>query len=445
MSEVATKFLTSLAQTVSGMSLYEEGHPARERAVDAVLESILRLQEEIPKPEFTFVGNEIVFQGRPLQSLKRWGWGSRLGAVGVQRLEFTGPVTRDDLEVFLYDVQARLTGVFVSTAGARQSRPTVIQYGVVGLKGQGGGSEDGEGRLADRAVAYTLQEEVAAVDWLHGELKTDSELHLLEAEAIVRSLTVAMHGDQQFMIPLVRLKRFDQYTTTHALNVSVLAMALAEFIGLGPKEVRAFGISGLMHDLGKVTIPEDILNKPGKLTDDERTVMNNHTVAGAQIIIETEKHLELAAVVAYEHHIKIDGGGYPSLRFPRPCHHASNLVHVCDVFDALRTVRPYRGAWEAERVLGLLDEGSGTEFDSDLAQSFIRMMRQWEGQIAEVEREDEALPIGKPADSAPSVSPGEDATDSGPVETASDSGPVEIATDSGSGADASAAGPTEGS
>ena len=405
MSESATQFLTHLAKTVSSMSLYEEGHPARERSVDGVLEAILRLQEEVPKPEFTFVGNEIVFQGRPLHSLKRWGWGARLGGVGVQRLEFTGPVTRDDLEVFLYDVQARLTGVFISTAETRQTRPTVIQYGIVGVKGQGRRLEDGDERKADRTLAYTLREEVEAVDWLHGEIKADSELHLLEAEAIVRSLTVAMHGDQQFLIPLVRLKQFDQYTTTHAMNVSVLAMALAEYIGLGPREVRAFGISGLMHDLGKVTIPEDILNKPGKLTDDERAVMNNHTIAGARIIIETEQHLELAAVVAYEHHIKIDGGGYPSLRFPRPCHQASNLVHVCDVFDALRTDRPYRGAWETERVLGLLDEGSGTEFDADLAQSLVRMMRQWEGQIAVVEREDEALPISAPSRSTSDAPP----------------------------------------
>jgi putative two-component system response regulator len=158
------------------------------------------------------------------------------------------------------------------------------------------------------------------------------------------------------------------------------------------------------------------LNKPGKLTDEERTVMNNHPIAGAQIIIETEEHLDLAAVVAYEHHIKIDGGGYPPLRFPRACHQASNLVHVCDVFDALRTDRPYRGAWETERVLGLLDEGSGTEFDHDLAQSFIRMMRQWEGQIAVVEQEDEALPIGVPVGESSGSAPSDDSqASSGPT------------------------------
>jgi HD-GYP domain-containing protein (c-di-GMP phosphodiesterase class II) len=403
----ATEFLTNLAQTVSTMTLYEEGHPARERAIDGVLEAILRLQEDIPTPEFTFVGNEIVFQGRPLHDLKRWGWGQRLGAVGIQRLEFTGPVTRDDLEVFLYDVLARLTGVIISSAEARQKRPTVIQYGIVGIKGQNRRLEDQEEHGAGRHIPYTLREEVDAVDWLHQELREDSHLHLVEAEAVVRSLSVAMHGDQQFVMPLLKLKRFDQYTTTHAMNVSVLAMALAEFIGLGPKEIRAFGISGLMHDLGKVTIPDDILSKPGKLTEEERAVMNNHTIAGAKIIIETEKHLDLAAVVAYEHHIKIDGGGYPSLRFPRPCHQASNLVHVCDVFDALRTDRPYRGAWETERVLGLLDEGSGTEFDWDLAQSFIRMMRQWESQIAVVHQEDDALPIGAPVEPAKGGGPGQ--------------------------------------
>ncbi len=419
MSSSATEFLTNLAQTVLTMTLYEEGHPARERAIDGTLDAILRLQEEIPTPDFTFVGNEIVFQGRPLHALKRWEWGARLGAVGIQRLEFTGPVTREDLEVFLDDVHARLTSETPSSAEARHSRPTVIQYGIVGIKGQGRQAEGGEGRSAGEELTYTLREEVEAVDWLHSELKEDGGLHLLEAEAIVRSLTVAMHGDQQFLMPLLKLKRFDQYTTTHAMNVSVLAMALAEFIGLEPKEVRAFGISGLMHDLGKVTIPEDILNKPGKLTDEERAVMNNHTIAGARISIETQEQLDLAAVVAYEHHIKIDGGGYPSLRFPRTCHQASNLVHVCDVFDALRTDRPYRGAWETERVLRLLDEGSGTEFDHDLAQSFVRMMRQWEGQIAVVHQEDEALPIRAPVEPTNEGGPGQPAA--GDPEGTSDS------------------------
>ena len=246
--------------------------------------------------------------------------------------------------------------------------------------------------LVTATLGFDMAEEIGAVDWLHRELKDGRELHLMEAEGFIRSLSVAMHGDQTFMMPLLRLKHFDQYTTTHAMNVSVLAMGLAEFIGLSPKEVRAFGIAGLLHDVGKVCIPEDILNKPGKLTESEREVMNGHTTHGARLILETEDHLELAATVAYEHHIKLNGGGYPSFTYPRACHRASELVHVCDVFDALRTDRPYRSAWPTEQVLAYIEERAGAEFEPELARAFIQMMRTWEQQIQYVEE-----PVAAPA------------------------------------------------
>jgi len=87
-------------------------------------------------------------------------------------------------------------------------------------------------------------------------------------------------------------------------------------------------------------------------------------------------------VVAYEHHIMINGGGYPALHYARDCHQASKLVHVCDVYDALRTRRPYREAWSSEKTLGYLQERSGLEFDVELCGAFVRMMKQWEGQVA---------------------------------------------------------------
>ena len=158
-------------------------------------------------------------------------------------------------------------------------------------------------------------------------------------------------------------------------------MALAEYLGLSGKEVRTFGVAGLLHDVGKVKIPHDILTKPGKLTPEERAIMNMHTVNGARIIIETEDQLDMAAVVAYEHHIMIDGGGYPTLAFRRDCHYASKIVHVCDVYDALRTNRPYRDAWDSEKVLSYIDEKAGTEFDGELARTFAAMMRSFEDQI----------------------------------------------------------------
>src|SRR6185312_6599243 len=224
-------------------------------------------------------------------------------------------------------------------------------------------------------ISYSLGEEIASVQSMHREVQSRGKLPLAEAEAVVRSLSMAMHGDQQMILPLLQLREFDEYTTTHSLNVSVLTMALAEHLEMSPQDVRTFGIAGLLHDLGKINIPEEILNKPGKLTDEERQVMQSHPVAGARLIIESGRKLDLAAAVAHEHHIMINGQGYPARHYHRGCHKASNLVHVCDVYDALRTKRPYRDAWEAERVLTYIEERAGTEFEPEIAAAFVSMMR----------------------------------------------------------------------
>jgi putative two-component system response regulator len=119
--------------------------------------------------------------------------------------------------------------------------------------------------------------------------------------------------------------------------------------------------------------------------------MNQHPTEGARIIIATQPDLDMAAVVAYEHHIMLNGGGYPSLTYARDCHRASKLVHVCDVYDALRTKRPYRDAWPSAKALAYLEERSGVEFDGKVAHEFVGMMRNWEPRVAML-TEDQPLP-----------------------------------------------------
>jgi putative two-component system response regulator len=165
------------------------------------------------------------------------------------------------------------------------------------------------------------------------------------------------------------------------LNVAVLSMGLAERLGLPPAQVRAHGIAGLLHDIGKTRIPLELLTKPGRLSDEERVMINKHPADGARIIMQSDEELDLAAIVAYEHHIMLNGGGYPLLHYSRPCILASRLVHVCDVFDALRTKRPYRDAWESEKVFAYLLERAGTEFDPDLVSAFVGMLREGEAQV----------------------------------------------------------------
>lgn len=395
------RFLGAFAQALAGMSLYADGHPARARGIDAAYQELVDLQAKHPHPLFTFLGDEVIFGRLPLREMRDWGWSNRLAEAGIQRLEFDDYVTREDFEVFLEDVLARLTMDTIDTAEARQLRPAAIKFGAVGVRG---GSELAEDDILPTAtIAYSLGEEAETIRWLHDEVQQRDTLPLAEAEAVVRSLSVAMHGDQQMILPLLQLKQFDQYTTTHSLNVAVLSMALAEFLGMAPTDVRSFGVAGLLHDLGKVRIPIEVLTKSGKLTPDERVLMNRHPIEGARLILESEQDLDLAAVVAYEHHIMLNGLGYPQLRYRRACHEASNLVHVCDVYDALRTRRPYRDAWPVEQVLPYIEGRAGLEFDPHYVGAFIAMMRKWEAQVAVIA--DERAPLPSAAALVPDPSP----------------------------------------
>jgi putative two-component system response regulator len=151
-------------------------------------------------------------------------------------------------------------------------------------------------------------------------------------------------------------------------------MGLSERLGLSPAEVRAVGVAGLLHDIGKIAIPYDLLVKPGRYTDDERKVIQRHPIEGAKMILERERGLGLAAVVAYEHHIFLNGQGYPAIRYARACHLASRIVHVCDIYDALCTDRPYRQAWEPDQALAYLQEQAGRELEPDLVRAFTEMV-----------------------------------------------------------------------
>jgi putative nucleotidyltransferase with HDIG domain len=398
----AVEFLHALAQALAVVALYPQGHARRQAALEDSYQRLIDLLAVEKRPIFSFLGDEVVLGKQPLREMRDWEWSSRLAGIGMQRLEFDAsvPISLEELDALLDDIVGRLTLRPTGSSEARHDRATGIRFGAVGVGDETEG--DMEEEVPTATIAFSLKDEAETVEWVHEVLQDGGELPLMEAEAVVRSLTVAMHGDQQLMLPLLQLREFDEYTTTHSLNVSVLSMGIAEWLGLGGRDVRAVGVAGLLHDLGKVTVPKEILNKAGKLDDSEREVMNSHPAEGARMILTSDQDLDLAAVVAYEHHIMIDGGGYPSLRYARDCHFSSKLVHVCDVYDALRTKRPYRDSWPAKKVLSYIEEKAGTEFDEEIARAFTAMMQQWEPRLSTL-HEDEAAPDPGPTsdDQAP--------------------------------------------
>lgn len=373
------RFLRSFSQALSTLALYGPSHPVTARVVESAYRDLTELQASNAAIDFTFLPGEVLFGRDLLPELETWDWTSRLAQAGIERLELTGPVAQDHFERFLGQVAAALGMESGSSANVWQDGPATIRFGRLRVGGVESASNPDLLKVA--TLAYSLRDERETVAWLHQEASEEGRIPALEAYGVVQSLSLAMRGGHAMMLPLLELKEFDQYTTTHALNVAVLTMGLAEFLGMGPTMVRGFGLAGLLHDLGKIKIPREILTKPGKLTPEERKIVEAHPADGARMILEGQEPLDLAATVAYEHHLHVDGHGYPTLHYPREAHHASRLVHVCDVYDALRTKRPYRDAWTSAAALSYIRGRAGSEFDPAAVEAFSNMMERWESRI----------------------------------------------------------------
>jgi putative nucleotidyltransferase with HDIG domain len=176
--------------------------------------------------------------------------------------------------------------------------------------------------------------------------------------------------------PLFRLLRHDAKTFTHVTNVTAYAVLLAKELGtFAPDDVQRIAVAALLHDIGKRRVPAEILNKPAKLTPQEREIVERHPRDGYTDLCEFENVSETQRLVAYQHHERIDGRGYP-VRIDRDeIHPWAKLMAVVDVFEALTGERPYRTPMSITDALDYLRKMAGTQFDEEMVECFVQMMR----------------------------------------------------------------------
>jgi HD-GYP domain-containing protein (c-di-GMP phosphodiesterase class II) len=220
-----------------------------------------------------------------------------------------------------------------------------------------------------------LREEIGAVFWIFEEVRERRPLPVLEAEAVTHALYVYARREGQMHVPQLPLHHMSEYHAVHAISVAVLAMGAAELMDYEEKAVRAIGLAGLLHDIGMVRVPVEMLAKTESLSDEERKPITRHPVEGATIITEADANLDLAAVVALEHHLKPDGSGYPKMIFPRQPHRVSSLIGVCDTYHALRSPRPFREAWPTEIVFSYLHQRAGFDFEREAVLALSNLIR----------------------------------------------------------------------
>ncbi|MCI0435354.1 MAG: HD domain-containing protein [Gemmatimonadetes bacterium] len=224
------------------------------------------------------------------------------------------------------------------------------------------------------AQAGPFSEEVEALTWIFDTVREGRALPVIEAEAVVGSLYLHHHEGAGMRISVVPNADMPRYHAVHAVNVSLLAMTLAGETGHDAASARRIGLAAILHDIGMTRVPLEVVTKAGQISDAERDLVTMHPVEGARIIMGAGISLDLAATVAFEHHLKMDGSGYPKLLYPRTPHFASRLVQVCDVFHALMSPRPFRPAWPQEIVMSYLNERAGFEFHTALVEALAKLV-----------------------------------------------------------------------
>jgi HD-GYP domain-containing protein (c-di-GMP phosphodiesterase class II) len=203
-------------------------------------------------------------------------------------------------------------------------------------------------------------------------------IEIKKAKFSVNSLIDIMLLEEQMALSMTAIKDFDDYTFHHSVNVSILSIALGIKLGLNKKRLSELGIAAFLHDIGKVSIPDEILNKVTPFTDEEWKIIRLHPVEGVKTILNTMRidHVTVkSAVVVYEHHLNIDGSGYPPIQPPVKTNLYTNIVAIADRFDAMTSAKVYaREPKSPEEALRILVENAGRQVDPILLKIFIRMM-----------------------------------------------------------------------
>lgn len=230
--------------------------------------------------------------------------------------------------------------------------------------------------VPETPTTVELDTELEAMRWIQNEVREGRALGAAEVQTVAASLHLAMRIDGRLGLPLIHVADMSDYLAIHAINVALLAMALSEYVDFDTDATRKIGVAALLHDIGMTRLPADLAGKPGQISTVERDRIKEHPIEGARVILTSDPSLELAATVAYEHHLKVDGSGYPRLTYPRPGHYVSRLVQLCDIYHALRSPRPFRQPWPRDIIYSFLNERAGFEFHPALAAALTRMTQQ---------------------------------------------------------------------
>ena len=355
MSDKAVAFISDLMTTMSNCALYSKEHPSVALLGDKAVEILESLYAE-DKLSIALFGDKIVINESPLnsKSLHVRSFVKKLRRKGIEKIVIARGVTGAELREFLSEVALadRVAGSYPH-----------ISSGIIEVKLGGSG----------RDVSGIMGENIEKVREIYHGVSRFKELDMTGLEDVVSSFIATIRQEADVLNVISPIKAHSEYTYAHNTNVSVLSIFQAESLGIGKEHLHDIGVAGLLHDIGKMFVPSEVLEKEAKLDSEEWLTMRRHPVYGAMYLATLPDIPKYALVAAYEHHMKYNGTGYPtSGRREGMQNVISQIISISDFFDALRTNRPYRKALEVPVIIGLMEEMSEKkEFNPMLVENFI--------------------------------------------------------------------------
>jgi len=368
MAEDLLRHFTASARAVQ---LYTLDHPIVTRAIGQLSDTLERAHVEAADVVLGIIDRQVIVDGIPVAGVHGATEAiDRFRAIGIERIAFDRGVTGEELLAFVRELaaaQPRRDGDGDDHAATLSSAH--IRVGRLRLQQR---MESGHSDI--RAIQQHYQNAVAGAEAIWEQAQAEGGPDPDLAIGLVEGLASAVGQNRRAMLALTALCRYDNYTFTHMVNVSVLTMAQARSLGVDGALLRQFGLAGLMHDIGKIRTPSEILTKPDRLTETEFAIMMKHPVEGAELLRRRLELPPLAAVVAFEHHLRVDGTGYPANVSRPSLNLATQLCSIADVYDAMRSQRAYQRAFPTDRILNVLKQNDGSRFDQRLVRRFGQLM-----------------------------------------------------------------------
>lgn len=272
-------------------------------------------------------------------------------------------------EAFVIDTDKGRAPVAIDAAPT-QMRPTLQTQSRPAPPRQIETEEERLARELDRATAL-VQQSKAAVTQMFKEARLGRAIRPADVAPVVEQIAEQVFSDASALIRVTRLKRKNEYTYMHSVAVCALMINLGRKLGLKEESIREIGMAGLLHDIGKMSVPDAVLMKPGALSDSEYAAMRDHPVLGHAILKADSDMSDIALDVCLHHHERVDGGGYPfGLTAEQLSIHA-RMGAVCDVYDAVTSNRCYKAAWSPGDALTRMKGWDG-HFDAGILDTFIR-------------------------------------------------------------------------